>query len=261
MKKNQHFFNDYQSYLISPEILLKQRFGKKYTEMTQTMPTDVILSFFHNSISIASKELSITKQINWFGSISQIAIIEYKGIEIALVSLPLGGSLASMILEELIFCGADRFISIGLAGGISKDLLPHDIIIPTASLKEDGVSNLYLPKDQVPVASDTITKKIEKTLIQSDLKYHKGLCWSISTPYRENREIIAKLQKEKVLTVDMEVASLFAVANHREVDLASLFSVSDIIVDDIWTPHFKDKRTIKMNKLLLYIALDVLSSN
>ena len=242
-------------YLISPEQLLKLRFGKSYNKIVSEIPCHSIISFFDNSISLIEKDFEIITKINWFGNYSKLIIFCYLDTPISLITLPPSPSLASMALEELIFCGVKNVISIGVAGSINAQIKPHDIVIPTESYMDEGIAKFYTSNNFYTSCSKTIIKSIEHVMQQLKLVYHKGLCWSISTPYRESIQSINEFQKEKVICVDMESASLFAIAEHYNMNLSSIFFISDTIENEIWTPHFKSKKTSKMKKLLLEIAL------
>jgi uridine phosphorylase len=52
-----------------------------------------------------------------------------------------------------------------------------------------------------------------------------------------------QLQDKGVLTVEMEAAALFAVAQYRRVDLALAFVISDSLADLVWEPQFHADRT------------------
>jgi len=244
--------------LITPECLLKHRFGKSFEKIVKKIPHHSIISFFDNSIDFIEKDFTVLDKINWFGHQSKLIIFSYLDLQISLVTLPMGPSLASMVLEELIYCGVVKVISIGFAGSINPLIKPHDIVIPTESFKDEGVANLYLPENSFVSSSNIAIEAIEKVLHRTKTLYHKGSAWSISTPYRESYGKITRFQKENVVCTDMESASLFAIAEYYKINFASIFSISDCIENGIWIPHFKDKKTRIMKKHLLQIALESL---
>ncbi|MFT4965052.1 MAG: uridine phosphorylase, partial [Halobacteriales archaeon] len=49
---------------------------------------------------------------------------------------------------------------------------------------------------------------------------------------------IERYAEEGIVTVDMEAAALFAVAEYRDVEAGALFTVSDYLGPDEWDPRF-----------------------
>ena len=43
------------------------------------------------------------------------------------------------------------------------------------------------------------------------------------------------------MTVEMEAAALFAVAEYRKVEVACVFVVSNSLADAVWQPHYSSK--------------------
>ncbi len=247
-----------EKYLINPEDLLKVRFGKGFNTVIKSIPSHLVISYFNYSTHKINQRGLIIKTINWFGNYCKYYWINYKGIELGLMCLPPGGNISAMVLEEMIYCGVENVISIGLAGSLSSYVSAHDLFIPTESFGEDGVSNLYFLYQYRLKSSELLNQYVERTLEREEIPYHKGICWSISSPYRESLRKIKLLQKEGVQVVDMESASLFAIANYHKIHLSSIFSISDDFHDGVWRPHFKDKMLISRKYQLLYIALESL---
>jgi uridine phosphorylase len=61
-----------------------------------------------------------------------------------------------------------------------------------------------------------------------------GATWTTDAPYRETREEILKYQAEGVQVVEMEIASLFSVAQVRGVESAGLVVVADKLANLKW---------------------------
>ena len=61
----------------------------------------------------------------------------------------------------------------------------------------------------------------------------------MDTPYRETIAEVRQYQQEGVMTVEMEAAALFAVAQYRGVDMAAAFVISDSLAELVWNPQFE----------------------
>lgn len=68
--------------------------------------------------------------------------------------------------------------------------------------------------------------------------YQRGATWTIDAPFRETTEELRHYRDDGVLTVEMEAAALFAVAQHRQFDSATAFMPSDTLSEAEWFPDF-----------------------
>ena len=82
--------------------------------------------------------------------------------------------------------------------------------------------------------------RLAEALRWADRDYAAGATWTIDAIYRETREEVEQYRDDGVLTVDMEAAAVFAVAQHRGCEAAALFTVSDYLDPDGWDPHFEE---------------------
>jgi purine-nucleoside phosphorylase len=82
----------------------------------------------------------------------------------------------------------------------------------------------------------------------------------IDAPYRETGSEVRQYRKEGVLTVEMEAAALFAAGKCRGAQVASLFSVSDLLSKLPWKPGFHVRRNQAGLERIYQVAVDALTS-
>lgn len=151
----------------------------------------------------------------------------------------IGAPAAAMLLELLVAMGVRRFVSIGTCGAIAPGLRIGDLTLCTGAVRDEGVSHHYLPDPAAPALPDPeLTEAFAAALSAAGPPPPRGRTWTTDAPFRETRAEIAHFQSEGVLTVEMEAAALFAVAAHRDAQLASGFVVSDVLGDGAWNPQF-----------------------
>ena len=168
----------------------------------------------------------------------------------------IGAPHAVTCLEELVAMGAQRFMTIGSAGGLSQE----GIIVCNKALRDEGTSHHYLPHRLYAFPHRPLTRHLQKNLTAMGYSFTVGPTWTIDAPYRETVEEIQSYRCKGVLTVDMEAAALFAVAQLRQVQIATLFVVSDILHEAGWKPQFHHRHyRLTLNKMLL-VAINTLSS-
>lgn len=150
----------------------------------------------------------------------------------------MGAPYATVVMEELIARGASRFLNIGIAGALQKDLQIGDIVICNRAIRDEGVSHHYLrPGRYVDILPD-LTEKLKEELKNQGLRFVEGTTWTTDAPYRETEEEVRQYQNEGVLTVEMETAALASVAKYRDVEFAAAFVISDLLGDLKWESGF-----------------------
>jgi uridine phosphorylase len=150
-----------------------------------------------------------------------------------LTDFGLGAPIVAAQAEELIALGARRLVSVALAGGIQPGLAPGALVVPDEAVRDEGTSYHYLPSD-VPAAASTELAGALAAALGDDA--HRGRTWSTDAPYRETRGEVLSHQAAGVLTVDMELAALLAVAATRDVSAAGVLVVGDSLAGGEWMP-------------------------
>lgn len=149
----------------------------------------------------------------------------YKGIAVTITSTGIGGASAAIALEELIACGAKKFIRIGSAGAAQTDIAIGDLLIATGAVREDGASTMYVDKQFPAVADLTLAATMARIAEENKYKYHVGIVRSHDAFYiDEELEIMQHWNKKNVLGSDMETAALFVVGAIRGVQVGSILN-------------------------------------
>jgi uridine phosphorylase len=149
-----------------------------------------------------------------------------------------GAPMAVMCLEKLIALGAKRIILVGWCGALKPTLGIGNVLSPGQALCGEGTSQYY-SSDHEPLPSPSLTAWIRITLDRSGMDWQDGRVWSTDAPYRESRDLLARLHQENdIAAVDMEYSALCTVARFRGIDFAAAMLVSDEIWQQQWRPGF-----------------------
>jgi uridine phosphorylase len=171
----------------------------------------------------------------------------------------IGAPAAATVLEELIALGVGRFISIGAAGCLQPEIGFGDIVVCTGAVRDEGLSHHYLPTEKFSYPSQRLTTQLEEALAEGGVPHRSGATWTIDAPYRETIAEARSYQAEGVVTVEMEAAALFAVAQYRSVEIASAFVVSDhLLAGDRWINAFGSDQVRDGSVRLLETSLELL---
>jgi len=147
-----------------------------------------------------------------------------------------GAPIVAAVLEELIAFGVQRFISIGLAGGLQPDLRAGDVVVCDRALRDEGTSYHYLPPARSVDADSALVQQIRAALTVRGIAHVSGVSWTTDAPYRETRREVEKYRAEDVKTVEMEAAALFAVGQRLKAATAAVVVIGDRLADLTWQP-------------------------
>lgn len=237
-------------YTPSQYMAYKKRIGK-YPRFKA--PIGVIFCYNKELFGFILKNHKTTKAD---GLYSNMFLLDETKSKVAVIKLGVGSPLAAKRMEELIAFGVKRFISIGTAGSLQKEVSIGSLVVCEKAIRDEGVSHHYLKPSKYSYPSKTMVAKIKKSLVNT--KYFSGTTWTIDAPYRETISEIKRYQKEGVLTVEMEASALFAVGQYRNVRVGAIFTISDSHAGLQWMPKSHSKRTKKSLEILYKAATDVL---
>jgi DeoD family purine-nucleoside phosphorylase len=143
-------------------------------------------------------------------------------------STGMGGPSAAIVISELVALGAETFVRVGTCGGLDPALELGQLLAVTGALPADGASRA-LGADGVLDADPDLRAALEQAagdqarsaiVVSTDLFYD-------TAPGTEER-----WAAEGVAAVEMEAATLFALARRHGVRAAALLAVSDLIVPE-----------------------------
>lgn len=172
----------------------------------------------------------------------------------------IGAPAAAMVMEELIALGARRFISMGTAGCLQPGFEFGQAVLCTGAVRDEGVSHHYLASEKFSYPAPGLTDRLGDALEARGMGPRRGKSWTVDAPFRETIVEAQSYQAEGIVTVEMEAAALFAVAQHRSVEVASAFVVSDhVLHDQEWRHAFRSTTVMSALVELLGASVDALA--
>lgn len=150
---------------------------------------------------------------------------------ISVINYGVGSPSSGIIMHCLSFLDKlECVIMLGMCGGIADSLEVGDIIIPTASIRDEGTSSHYLPKDVPAQPGFWINRVGEEVITEKTGKKPKNGIM-LTTDYRMwefDQEFIDYILKHRILAIDMEIATLFSVGYALNVPTGAIMLVSDL---------------------------------
>lgn len=163
--------------------------------------------------------------------------LEVDGQRLVACSPGVGGPLAAAALEELIALGCRRFVTCGGAGSLCSQPLGALVLVEDA-LRDEGLSYHYLPPAPVIATQPRALNLAAHTMAGLEVSFRQGRSWTTDALYRETPARIERRRTQGCLTVEMECASLLAVAQYRGAPLVPLLYCGDDLGSERWS--FRD---------------------
>ncbi|MGE5683397.1 MAG: nucleoside phosphorylase [Bacillota bacterium] len=212
--------------IIEPSILLKPIDISEYC----------VITFFREVIEKVVSGNNVRKVfvLKSEASESPVYEIDFDGKRVAFIHSGVGAPSAAALLEELIALGCRKFIACGSAGVLDRDIQCGKIVIPTSAIRDEGVSYHYLPPSREVAANPMGIEAIKNVLSKHSIDFLLSKTWTTDGVYRETIEKVNKRKSEGCLTVEMEAAAFFAVAEFRGVVFAQMLYGGDDVSCEEW---------------------------
>ena len=149
------------------------------------------------------------------------------GEPLTIQSTGMGGPSAAIVISELADLGARRLLRVGTCGALQAGLELGDLIVATEAIPADGTSRSLGAGDRLPAGSDLLIALSDS--VSAEPGVHSGPIVSTDLFY-DGRGLEREWSKAGALAVEMEAATLYALAAVRELDAAALLVVSDLVL-------------------------------
>jgi purine-nucleoside phosphorylase len=206
-------------------------------EVEGGLPEACVLCFFYDVLANLAEKGDLVKVGQLQTENSPLPIFLYtsdEGRKVAVMNPQVGAPLAAGVMEKMIVHGCKKIIAVGGAGSLVHDHDVTHLVIPTAAIRDEGVSYHYLPPSREVQPDAEGVAVIEAVLKNHNLPYVKSKTWTTSAYFRETHDKRELRISEGCTVVEMEAAAFFAVAKFRGVQMAQLLYAGDLVVPDGW---------------------------
>lgn len=168
-------------------------------------PAGLIISYHRSLLRYVLAHHRTRRGRGFFG---EMFLLHETGNRIAIIgNFDIGAPGAVIHLEEFIEWGVPRFVSVGTAGGLQKDLESGVLVLCERAIRDEGCSHHHLRPSKYAYPSPVLTKRVRHALESRRLKFTAGTSWLIDAPYRETISEVRKYRGQGVLAVEMEAAA------------------------------------------------------
>ncbi len=225
------------------------------------VPQHCVICFFKEVIDQVVKEHNarILLEHRWEDGPHPLYEIEMDGKRLAFYHPGIGGPLSAGLMEDMIARGCRKFIACGGAGVLAKEIAVGKLIVVTSAVRDEGTSYHYLPPSREVAAQPAGVKALTSTLDSAGIPYLAGKTWTTDAPYRETPGKVAARREEGCLAVEMECASMMAVAAFRGVAYGQVLYGGDDLSGNEWDNRGWQSRSEVRKNLFWLAALACLS--
>ncbi len=155
----------------------------------------------------------------------------YKGKRLSVMAHGMGIPSCSIYVHELLAeYDVKRIVRVGSCGTVHPDVKLRDVIIALGACTDSGVNRMrFGDYDYAAIASYGLLKRLVEVAEESTATIHVGNIFSADLFYTPKPEVFDLMEKYNVLGVEMEAASIFALAAEFNAQAAAICTVSDHI--------------------------------
>jgi DeoD family purine-nucleoside phosphorylase len=160
----------------------------------------------------------------------------WEGKPVSVQGTGMGCPGATIVFEELIQLGVKRLLRVGTCGGLQPHHELGDLIVALSAVPADQTAmHLVGNEPHCPTASWELIHGAVHVAKQVGQSMHVGPIVSSDLFYNPDEGQYERWSRRGVLAVEMEAAALFTVGAIRGVQTGCLLTVSDIVVEGVFT--------------------------
>ncbi len=205
-----------------------------YARQTLERYTGSSLDQFGSYILLCNFQRYIDQFVDLAGAPEQSgnwAVVHDEKNNISLIDFGVGSPSAGIVMHCLSYLDkVECVLMLGMCGGIDDSLAVGDFLIPTASVRDEGTSVHYLPQN-VPAQPSFWINRVSEEVVSRKLEKPPKSGIMITTDFRMwefDEKFIDYLTEQRILAIDMEIATLFAVGYALNVPVGALMLISDM---------------------------------
>lgn len=162
-----------------------------------------------------------------------------EGDPVLVASLNPGGASMATQLEHLRFLSmTTRYaVIVGTAGALVEGLHFGDVVVVSEAIRAESISDRYLPPELMVRGDSDFAAALHRETASA---HRLATTWSVAVPYRQTTAGVDEARSQGATVVEMEIASLFAVAAALDMQAAAAVIISDVSRADGWESNWSD---------------------
>ncbi|MGW2520700.1 nucleoside phosphorylase [Streptomyces sp. NPDC001617] len=183
---------------------------------------------------------------------------DWKGRRVVVASHGVGGPGAVCCFQELMDAGVRTVVRLGTAGAMTAALKAGDLLVAEAAIREDGVSDQYLPLSYPAYCTPEVVLALSASAKAHGRDVHRSPVWTRALLYPGRVPFATEAYAASgVAAIEMELSALLVLAASRGCRSGGLFVIDGVSADE--QPY--DPHTVAVAdaiELAAVVALDAL---
>lgn len=153
----------------------------------------------------------------------------YRGVPVTVASHGVGASGAAVCFEELARAGVTRMLRAGTCGGLRPSVEAGDLVVGTAAIRDDGLTDRLLAPEWPAVADAALTLELQRTATAAatDRGVHVGVVHTAANFYPDphaDEQRWAGYARAGAVAIEMEYSALLVVAHLHGIAAGGIFT-------------------------------------
>lgn len=180
------------------------------------------------ALHLAQSLLEQPKMLNHNRGLWGYTGVAHDGEPLSIQSTGMGGPSAAIVISELADLGARRLVRVGTCGALDASFALGELLIATEALAGDGTSRALGAGERAEPNAELVAALSEAA--DGDDRVRSGAVASTDLFYEHRGDPEQEWRAAGAVAVEMESATLFALAAIRRLQAASVLIVSDVLV-------------------------------
>ena len=148
---------------------------------------------------------------------------------LSIINFGIGSASAATVMDLLLAIEPKGVLFLGKCGGVKRSTEIGHFILPIAAIRGEGTSNDYLPPEVPAMPSFKLHKFVSSKIVEANMDYRTGVIYTTNRRvWEHDHRFKERLRLLRVIGVDMETATVFAVGVANEIPRGALLLVSDM---------------------------------
>lgn len=190
----------------------------------------------------------------------------FRGRTVTVASHGVGAAGAAICFEELARAGVARIVRAGTCAGMQRGVTAGDLVVGTAAIRDDGVTDRLIDPRWPAVADAALTLELERAARATGVATHVGVVQTVANFYpghHESEPGWLPFHRAGAIALEMEFSALLVVAAHHRIAAGGLFTVDGNMLEHDEDMSDYDPSTVPVEEgkvAMLRAALEALTS-
>ena len=184
----------------------------------------ILLTNFDNYVEKFARRFDVpVRGLDW-----PMQTATYPDSGLSIINFGMGSASAATVMDLLLAIKPKGVLFLGKCGGVKRSTEIGHFILPIAAIRGEGTSNDYLPPEVPAMPSFKLHKFVSSKIVEVGMDYRTGVIYTTNRRVWEHDDRFKKrLKSLRVIGVDMETATVFAVGVANQIPRGALLLVSD----------------------------------